>query len=59
MSVLHDPARNQGLEAARDRSVREALEDRGYRVVAIRHAEPLAAQVARLPEVFGSVEAAV
>jgi len=40
-------------QAARDQSSREALEDRGYRVIAIRFDQSLDEQVARHPDVFG------
>jgi hypothetical protein len=43
-----DPARNE-----RDTAAREALEDRGYRVIVIRFDLPLEKQVAQHPDVFG------
>lgn len=47
---LHDdPTR-----AARDRSVREQLADRGYRVIVIRTDQPFDDQITRYAEVFGS-----
>ena len=42
------------LQASRDQSIRTELQTRGYRVIVIRHDEPLPAQVAKYPEVFGS-----
>jgi len=47
---VHD----QPLQAGRDQSMRTELQTRGYRVIVIRHNEPLPSQVARYPEVFGS-----
>jgi len=41
------------LQASRDQSIRTELQTRGYRVILIRHDEPLPAQVAKYPEVFG------
>jgi very-short-patch-repair endonuclease len=40
---------------AEDRSAREALEDRGFRIVAIAAARPLAEQIDTYPDVFTSV----
>lgn len=42
-----------GEPAARDRVVRESLEDRGYRVVEITHDRPIDEQVADYTDVFG------
>ncbi len=48
-----DGAPHDGTDqAAHDREVREALEDRGYRVIAIRYDRPIAEQVERYPDVF-------
>jgi hypothetical protein len=47
---VHD----QPLQASRDQSIRTELQTRGYRVIVIRHDEPLPSQVAKYPEVFGS-----
>jgi hypothetical protein len=47
--LVHD----QPLRASRDQSIRTELQARGYRVIVIRHDEPLSAQVAKYPEVFG------
>jgi len=47
---VHD----QPLQASRDQSIRTELQTRGYRVIVIRHDEPLPTQVAKYPEVFGS-----
>jgi hypothetical protein len=43
---IDGPAHLQPGQAAHDKSVREALQDRGYRVVAIRSDQPLEAQAA-------------
>jgi hypothetical protein len=48
------PAHDAPDQAERDRQVRQALEDRGYRVVVIRHDRPFAEQVASEPTVFGT-----
>lgn len=37
---------------ANDAEVREELEERGFKVIAIRYADDFAAQIARYPEVF-------
>jgi len=41
-------------QAARDQGVRDALRDRGYRVVVIRGDLPLGPQVGAHPDVFGT-----
>jgi very-short-patch-repair endonuclease len=41
-------------QTAHDRRVREALEDRGYRVITIRYDKSLAEQVAQHLDVFGA-----
>jgi ATP-dependent helicase YprA (DUF1998 family) len=48
------PAHAQPDQAARDRSLRDALEDRGYRVHAIRFDDPIYEQLMRHPETFGA-----
>ncbi len=48
------PAHVQPDQAVRDRELRDALEDRGYRVHAIRFDEPFEEQLARHPETFGA-----
>ncbi len=47
------PHHARGGMVARDRAVREALEDRGYRVVEISHDRPIEEQVAGYADVFG------
>lgn len=49
------PAHSEPLQAARDREVREALEDRGFRVVAISVGQPLDAQLAALGTVLETI----
>ena len=60
-----DPVRSRSLhlrpeqfltpeQAVRDRELRDALEDRGHRVQAIRFDEPFEEQLARHPETFGA-----
>lgn len=41
---------------ANDAEVREELEERGFKVIAIRHDKDFTAQIARYPEVFGGNE---
>ncbi len=47
------PHHAQGHVAARDRTVRESLADRGYRVVEITHDRPIEEQIATYSDVFG------
>lgn len=47
------PAHDAPHQAAHDQQVRQALEDRGYRVVVIRYDRPFEEQVAKEPTVFG------
>lgn len=46
------PAHDQPERAERDRQVREALADKGYRVVVLRYDQPIAKQVAEAMVVF-------
>ncbi|GIV04329.1 MAG: DEAD/DEAH box helicase [Fimbriimonadales bacterium] len=46
---VHDDARQR----EQDRSIRDALLDRGYRVIAIRYSDDLSEVISRYPEVFG------
>ncbi len=48
------PAHDAPDQAEHDRQVRQALEDRGYRVVVLRHDRPFQEQVAKEPTVFGT-----
>jgi ATP-dependent helicase YprA (DUF1998 family) len=48
------PAHDDPQQAARDRAVREELEDCGYRVVVVRYDRPLAEQLRAHADVFGS-----
>jgi superfamily II DNA/RNA helicase len=50
---IDGPAHDAGAQAERDQAIREELENRGYRVVAITTARSLEEQVARLADVFG------
>ncbi len=47
------PAHDQPAQAERDREVREALEEHGYRVVAVRYDRGFAEQTAANPDIFG------
>ena len=47
-------AHDKGRRKERDKEVRSALENRGYRVIAIRFDEPLDEQINRNADVFGS-----
>ena len=47
------PHHDQPGQAAHDREVREALQNLGFRIIAIRHDNPIQEQVAEHPEVFG------
>jgi hypothetical protein len=49
------PQHDQGPQTEEDRRAREALEDRGYRVLAIRSDQSLAKQIADHPDVFSPI----
>jgi hypothetical protein len=51
---IDGPQHDEALRREEDRRAREALEDRGYRVLAIRSDEPLAPQIADYPDVFSA-----
>jgi superfamily II DNA/RNA helicase/very-short-patch-repair endonuclease len=49
------PQHDEAVRREEDRQAREALEDRGYRVLAIRNDQSLAQQIADHPDVFSPV----
>ena len=49
---IDGPHHDDTNQQARDREVRSALEDRGFRVVAIGHQRPIVEQIDRHPDVF-------
>jgi hypothetical protein len=49
------PHHEAAEQVARDRETREALADRGFRVIAIRAGVPFGEQLARYGDVFGSI----
>jgi hypothetical protein len=51
--LVDGPSHDAPEQATRDRAVREALEDRGFRVVVVSHRQPLLDQFRAYPEVFG------
>jgi len=51
---IDGPQHDEALRREEDRRAREALEDRGYRVLAIRSDRPLAQQIADYPDVFSA-----
>jgi len=50
---IDGPAHDQSKQAAHDATVRDALEDRGYRIAVIRYGQPFAEQTAKYGDVFG------
>src|SRR5207244_1517500 len=50
------PAHDQSQQAARDRAVREELEEQGFRVIAIRYDRAMDEQVDGYPQVFGEAK---
>jgi very-short-patch-repair endonuclease len=52
---IDGPYHNDVTRKDEDRRVREALEDRGYRVIAIKADQSLAGQIGRHPDVFHAV----
>lgn len=52
---IDGPQHDSRSRAEEDRRGREALEDRGYRVLAIRYDRPLAAQISEHPDVFSPI----
>lgn len=53
---IDGPSHDAPEVQANDAEVREELEERGFKVIAIGHGKDFAAQVARYPEVFGGNE---
>lgn len=52
---IDGPSHDTQAQTEHDRVVREALEDRGFRVVTIRYDQSLVEQIDRYPDVFGSI----